>query len=697
MNSSPEKPWRTWLVDVLLVLILSVAYVLLVVEYVSRERFFYFWDWGGYQWVALNYASKFLQAPLAVLTQIKDSIHLDYNHFYVLPLIPLLLAFGESRLSYILSVTLVYQLPFTLVASGITCKLVPSRPRAVFWSTAFVTLLMPVAMVPTLRAYPDVGAALLIGFAIWIYLQDTRMGKWWQLPLIGLFIAAAVLYRRHYAYGGLAFFAAISLQALIRFLTAMRADLGRAWRELLRSGLRLAVTGAITLLCLASLGRPLLLRMLTTNYGELYASYALPPGYVLNFYLSSYGWVVLCLMLAGFAIGTKKGVVEGSAAQMLALYGGITFLLWIMFVRQVSLHYSLHFTLFILLGLSAFVWTSWSILKDRARKWVVAGTFGYLAINAIIVTSAQPIDPLLQPLFSYQNPPLTRNDYDEVIRLVDYLRASLPVDNKIYVVDSSGRMNFDLLIKAEQELHPDQKLHVLVTPQIDSRDFYPLELLLEANYVIVSSPVQYHLANIEEQKVVAAAHQAFAEQWEIAQDFVRMPEQFELSDSVLLNIYQRRDQTSFVTAIKTYHRMRGIILRRPGNQPDWMELVPGQDAPLSKVGDRSWRLELTTSPEMPDEGYAMLFADEAPTSGRISGKWRVLDDARCPVLLGVQTLDAAGQAMSTDETSTTGKRTIFDLEFSAPGSGYLVFYIREQPGKTNDATCSIQLEWDLVE
>ena len=441
-------------IDILLLLLTSICFVSIVTIYISSERFFYYWDWGGFQWVALYYAFNFIRLPLQILNQIKDSIHLEYNHYYVLPLLPLLLAFGKSRLSYVLCVTLVYQIPFTLVFSGIACKLIPLRPRGVFWSTSLLFLLMPVAMAPTLRAYPDVGAAFLVGCAILTYVLDTRLGKWRQLPLIGFFLGAAILFRRHYAYGGIAFLTAIALQALIRFFAAARVGRGQAWRDLIVGEVRVGIIAATTLFCLLAFGRPFLIKLLTTHYSGLYASYALPPDFVLSFYFLNYGWIIISLAILGFVLGSIKGVVDRPVAQFLVLFGSISIIQWILLVRQVGVHYTLHFTPIVVLGVVASFWTFFSTLKRASRALILTGGVGFLAINAIIILTPKPINPQVQWIFSYRYPPLVRSDYDQIVKLVDYLRSSISKRGGIYVVDSSSRMNFDLLIKRSRNCIP---------------------------------------------------------------------------------------------------------------------------------------------------------------------------------------------------------------------------------------------------
>ena len=247
-------------------------------------------------------------------------------------------------------------------------------------------------------------------------------------------------------------------------------------------------------------------------------------------------------------------------------------------------------------------------------------------------------------------------------------------------------------------MYPDQKLNIFLTPQIDSRDFYPLELLLKANYVIVSTPVQYHLSNPEGQKVVEVVHRALTENWGIAEDFVRLSEEFELSDHVVLNIYKRQKRSSLETVISTFSTMTQFIGRRPGSQPDWIDLSPGLDMPLSKIGESTWKRKIILQPTIPDGRYQMLFADLVPLSGKVTGAWEILNEASCSFNLGIETLDPSGNAQETHETySAITDRSSFSFAFESQIPVYLVFYVTPNPENTNIYPCSIELEWALVE
>ena len=684
-------------IDVSILLGLVILSITIIVIYISSERFFYYWDWVGYQAMAIYYASNIVSYPLQTLIEIYHSINIEYNHFYTVPLLPLILLFGKTRLGYVLAVTLVYQLPYALVIGGIATRLTPVRPRLVFWLTTLLVLVTPAAWAPTLRAYPDVGAALLIGLAILIYLQDLYLRKWWQILIIGFLIGAAILFRRHYAYGAIAFFGAIFIQALIRFVPVFRKNRRQAWRDLWDIGIRIGLVGATALLTLFLFGKPFLIKILSTNYWALFSSYELSYQVILNYYAANYGWIALTLAILGFALGWMKGLLSRPVALFLLLFGGISIIQWTFAVSQYGVHYTLHFTLPVVLGLAAFSGVIWSSTKGVWRLSIVGGVIVFVVANLVISLAPVRINPKLEPWVAYRYPPLTRPDYNEIVELVSFLRAADLNGTPIYVVDSSFRMNFDLLIKAEQALYTDPKFNVFLTPQIDSRDFYPLEQLLNAGIVIVSTPAQYHLGNPEGQKVVAVVHQAFKDNWKIAQDFTRLPEQFSLIDHVTLNIYRRTGPTSLETAVQTFAAMRDFIGLRPLGQPDWIILNPWIFSPISENGENIWVTKLDLNQPGFVSGYSLLFADPAPASGRLRGTWEFLENP-CPgSTLGVKILDATGQTVLDKEIgiSSTEQQIPFELEFQGQGENYLVFSINSGLNGTG-SSCPVQLEWTLT-
>src|SRR5262249_37174477 len=159
-----------------------------------------------------------------------------------------------------------------------------------------------------------------------------------------------------------------------------------------------------------------------------------------------------------------------------------------------------------------------------------------------------------------------------VVRLVDYLARAAGDNRKpVYVAASSPNLNDDLLWHANRVLHEDvlsygsghfwdsRHLNILHwVPLADSRDTYPLDKLMAAEYVVVATPFQCH-PHPEEQKVVQVVVNAFTEPWPFARDFVRLPETFTVGDGVQVAVYRRQRPTSLATAIQTLKAMEEFI------------------------------------------------------------------------------------------------------------------------------------------
>jgi hypothetical protein len=257
------------LVSLLALVIAGVTFL-----YVSGERFFYCWDYSGYQDLTIDLATSFRDSPTEAVDRVRRSLGDDYPQVVIVPLVPFMLAAGghESRMVYVQSLALMYLLPFTLVMGAIAVTLLPLCPRWVLGSTAALTLLIPMAWVPTLRGSPDTAGALLIALAVLIYVQDIDLKHWWRVPLIGFLVAAAMLLRRHFAYSGIAFMMAVALQALITFLVQVRQHGRRALSDVLSSALRIGLMGTSALVTLAVLGWAFVQNVLGHDFAALYAS-----------------------------------------------------------------------------------------------------------------------------------------------------------------------------------------------------------------------------------------------------------------------------------------------------------------------------------------------------------------------------------------------------------------------------------------
>lgn len=583
---------RPHLVDLALLLAMAAAVVSVTRAYVGAERCFYSWDHASYQSIALDTAAAFRSSPLAGWQALRQSFHADYNAFFALPLVPWILAFGPSRMSYELGVALAYLLPFPLAIGAVATRLVSDGRRVAFWSAAWLALLTPMAWVPALRGFPDSGGAALVALGLWVYLGDVELRRGATVLWLGGALGASVLFRRHFAYAATAFLVSAFLHSVA--MAALRPrEVTLAWR--LR---RLASVAARFAAVLAVLGSVLFVvawsyahRFLEYDFQSLYRPYEVPFGTLVAWYSAPYGELALAVSGVGLVLGLVSKAANRSDVAFVALFGTASAAQWLWRVRQVGEQYTLHFTVFVVLGLFVFCWTA-ARGATRLRRSVVIGLVAGLSLlNLDLGLSTWDVGTksVLRPAFASRWAPLVRYDYDELVRLVRTLQDRAREGDAVYVVASSETLNPEIVRQADRVLsgRTHGLLRVLDTPSVDSVGFWPIGELLDARFVVVAQPLQLHLAP-EDQRVLRVVYDAFLAHSAAAADFMERPTLYDL-EKCTGYVYERRRPTSRATAVATLEMMEDQMTTRPGMQPDWVVVDRAFPSWLARNADGSSR------------------------------------------------------------------------------------------------------------
>ena len=713
---------------------LGLALVLVLVTsgiaslYVSRERTFYHWDFGRSQHMTTAKAAEFREWPSGAVDSLWRSFSADYNELFTAPILPFVLLLGDSRLVFVVSMALVYQVPFILAIGAIAVKMVPLPSRLVFWSAAAVALSTPQVWVPTLRGFPEMGAAFLIAVAIVLFLQNMALTHWWQVVLIGLCVATAMLLRRAFAYSGVAFFVTITLFTLLRFGAQARNDFRSAWLHLVRVMTRIVLTAAVSLMTLATVAWPFLYNLLTRDYGSAYAYAYNPPPESFGYYVGTFGWGVWALTVLGLSFGVVVRTLSRPVTQVIVLFGTYSLAQWVLVVGYAAPHYTPPFTMFVVLGLTAALWTVWSLTRGWGRMLALTALVSFLTLNAVIglapvaflrqspvawlfpknrapliLSDEQyvgvPIASVLgrQParsLFSENHAPLVREDYDEIRRLVDYLRSVAASREPIYVASSSVYVNEDLIRHAERAIHGNARstLNFLQTQHVDALDSYPLAALLEAQYVIVPTPWQTHL-RMGEQDLIRVVGVAFADKWEITRDFEPLSVEFRFANGAIARIYKRAHATSWATVLKTFEAMREFVGPRPGGQLDWITLNEASKYSIDEqdVNTYSLRTQLHDFESARSTWFLYAGLVAAPTVVRGSV---TLDGQRCHrVDVSVASLTPAGEIIGTANASRFPHQPReFALVVPVPTRRYLLFAMEGHQVRGESRSCRVAID-----
>lgn len=708
-----------FLIDIGLLILLALITAIFPAWYVSNEHQFYVWDDALYHNLVSDIFLTFQDSKPQAISQVLESLSWDYNLLFTLPLVPFFIAFGDSRLVYILTLALVYFLPFNLVMGAVATKIIPVYPRAIFWSTAFLTFLLPTVWNPTLYGRPDIGGILLITLAALVYLQDVRLKKQWQIPIIGILLALAMLFRRHFSYSSIAFLSAVTMYTLILFSIQVRQYPYKALRCFAAQIFRIFLIAATSIATLITLSWRLIYRISGTDYNALYASYQESFSKVFEYYASSYGWATWMLVLLGFSAGILTRVVSLPATIFISLFGLFSLAEWLIVLRYPGPHYTLHFAPLIILGLVTFFWTSLINFKGKVRSLILAAYCLYLVSNFISVLTPFITfnNTSIRPIFSTGSPPVVSTDYEEFTRLINTLRKLAPAKEPIYIAAASAAFNHDLVENAELTLYGRECviLNTISAPVIDSRDFYPLKPLLQAQYVVVASPFQ-HVLRAKEQDVVKVVVDAFTQNWEISQDFKRLPGEFTLqknsaltlhiypeestlpkNSTVTLHIYQRIRPTSLETAIRTFHIMEEQIDERPGSQSDWIILSNLFPAAITQNPNNTYNLVTYPSPRHKKPTASYLYIGKLAKKIKITGTV-VLQNPQCVNLsLRWSILSNEGNVLNVTEIDYSPERPHnFGISLQNPHTGYLLLDVLSRDQNHLIDYCSTQINNLLI-
>jgi hypothetical protein len=677
--------------------------------YVSAERAVYSSDYSGFQQAAVSTALELrsraatsLRAMLGLGFLVWRSTGWDYSLVPAVLPAPILLALHGGRVTYIVTCVVLYLVPFVLLLGATAAVLAPERKRRAFWIGAAAAVTLPSLWLPALRGYPDAGAAALVSAAVVVFLRDLELRLRWTPAAIGVCLAVAILFRRHFAYAALALLVIIGGYGLLAAVRRVRmAAPGRTVASVvvaeMAGSMRTAAwfAGALTLL-----GPFFVVHALRTNYTDLYASYMKPPAAVAAAFGEQFGWTAWILAILGYFAAWHWRALD--RRRLAVALGVMLFMLglWTFRVRQIGAHYALHAVPFVALGQFALAWTLTQRLRGTlARALCVAGVASFAVVNAVHALAPLPDAPRAPSDMHWlaaSKPPLHWSDYDEFVRLIHDLRRVAGRSDVIYVaasgdLRSSALRSADLMlddpfrpgVKAS-DITWGSRLYVPHTPHIDSRDGNPTSLLMQAKFVVVATPVQYHLSP-DEQHIVRAAVEEFTE-GPLVHDFELLPGTYTLATGALARVYRRTRPTTEAVALETFARFRAALGRRY-DRPLITYLGSRADVAVSGSGrdDRAADVPLAS------DTVALVLADSAGRASHLRASMRAAGTG-CEQVR-VSALALAGDTLPSTGTAAAAMQPVqgvVDLPLNAAGSSVLVHLWRDSQ-RPNTGSCRVSI------
>lgn len=676
-------------IDIFLLSVLITFSLLLTYFYVSQEQYYYYWDYVRSFQQLNDLVDSFQKSALEGIGLIIISLFDDYTQLPSIPLLPFRIVLGSSRLGFIGGLVLAYVIPFCLVMGLTISKTILVKPRFIFWSTSFFSLLIPSIWISIFRGFPDIGGSTLVSLAILTYWQDSDLKIKNQRIFIAFLLGVAVLFRRHFIYSVRALIITIVIYKLIEIFPKHRRRLGSFLKYLKIFSFRITHI----LFLFAAFSFVVIIKALFINYRALYASYEASVISNAEFYIQAFGLIICVSSIAGFICAHQDKLVDRKKSDFLLLFGLVSIIQWFFFAKQVNIQYSTHFLVFIISGNYLFVYVIYARFNQYIKNVISIFSIFFYGLNFIYAagTNLKFIYPA-SLLFSKKESPLFRGDYKSVASLVKYLRMHSDSNQKIYVAASSYTLNYSIFTVAEQQRFGKSILPISRNSNVDSRDFYPLVGLLQAHYVVVALPYQFHL-DPREQTVVKVVVDAFTQNWEIAQDFTLLPQTFQLEHGVTVQIYKRTRPTSFPTILETLAKMRSQVSRIPGQEPFWLDLKSEQ--PTAIIQDPLLKMVQVLRLQISDqEPASLLYFGKISENIKVSGLYSIskCDNVSDPISLKISTLDKdANVVIQNIKTYPKSQLNPFELQISGQNASFMKLEISVKSKSKASVTCRAEL------
>lgn len=501
-------------------LVIAAAVNILAVIYITRSNYIYFWDDSTYWDISRKIASGAFSEGGFWRNVYNSVAEQDYNYIAGLPSAAVNKLFGESRLVYVLGLVNMYFMPIVML-TYLLAKKVSKAPKI---AAAITMLLCPSVMFLAFAGFVDIGGTVmcLICFNLY-YTKKNKSGGIWRYMLIGILLAAMILWRRWYA-----FFA-------VSFITAMLSDCVLFRKKWYNAAVTVVFAAAVLLLFF----RDFVFGKLIADYGNMYSGYKFSPGTDFKLIMRYFGLIFTGLLaVCSVVTGIRK-------KETRTVFMWIQIFVCLFMFMSTQTHGQQHLLLYI----PSIIMLTLIMIKYISKEWMLAGIFLLAAAHTVNVyipriqpTNIQDIThAALIPDFSIL--PMHRSDTDEILALKRKLDTTVYEGDTMGVLASSFALNEDILKNAEPSLgeKPIRDNYIVSLPQVDSRD-RDLSNLYKVNYILAAFPAQTHLAD-GSQTVVEEAVKSFEEGTDIASAYEEIPECETVINGVTLKLFHRvRDE-----------------------------------------------------------------------------------------------------------------------------------------------------------
>lgn len=524
--------------------------------FVGQERTIYMYDYANYHKMFVEFGEKFAFSRRATLSWLIESIrNYEYNLLHTLFLFPFYYFFGDSRISFISAVSVIYAFPTIILFSLLVKKLaslnlVDNQSETENYSkikkgnyslilipTIFLSL-FPAFWNPTITGFPDVGGVGVIFFILILYFRKPLLKQnIFELIFIGLLLSFLILFRRWYAYWVVGFFVAATVYELLNYNWQ-----NRNLRELSFIFRNIGIIGFTAVSSFFIIATPIALKMLTTDYSDLYSGYRTGFSPLVAFVFIGISLLAICLIGVIYSFFDKK-------LKPYSIFGIILFVTtYFLFTRTQDIHPQHLYWVISILGIYGAVllcklYQRLNKTISKAAFILILTLFGSLNFGAAFIPKVGEYLGSGKYFFVIVSTyPKIRNDLPQINELLKMLETKTNnSDKKVYVMTSSEIFSDDILKNGCDYFDPqfgELKKRILFTHQIDSRDGFPFPML-QSDYLVVTIPTNYLLVPDNHRVLGFLSEQIYAQK-NIGNAFQKLDYNFRLDDGRDVYLYKKK-------------------------------------------------------------------------------------------------------------------------------------------------------------
>ena len=534
LELTPEKSMSTAAKTMTALGVSALVLCLLAALYVSLCREIFYWSSADYWSMARRIAAGELDGRL--WSTVYDSVlNSEFNYIPSLISSVFIRLFGETRLVFILSLVICYLFP-SYILVYFTAKKIGKAPLV---TTLISIFTMPVTIYLTFSGFTEIGGFLICTACFFLYFtKDGREPGLVRMIIIGLLLAALMLWNNWYLFFSVSFITAMIAESII---------FRRKWYMRL-------VPLAVMIAAVSVFFEGFMFQRLLASYGggeisfRVFDNLKLVTRYLGLIFLAGlaassvfigikykerrqvFVWLQLAVCYAAFTATRTHG-----QGHLLMYVPGLTVLL-ILTVKYIH----------------------------REQTLIALCVLALIHSVNIFIPREQPKSVseirTLAPFPNFSMLPVTRDSAYDILSLKTTLDSVVPEGQYLGVLSYSDILNSEMLKNAEPSLGVEQQRvgYIANTIPYFDVDSGNIEPLCNANYMLVAYPAQLVR---DDQNVLSAAVDSFEYWTDIASAYEEMYEYETVIDDVTVKLYRRvRNVTEFEKAAFV-NKLRAMINR----------------------------------------------------------------------------------------------------------------------------------------